>query len=149
MGMTLTEMLDLPRAERSRHLAAIPLTVGYTFWAMEDASIRFVRRTIVRHGGTYRECYRMPGVFWVATFRDQKGMRRCTTALVKWLNDGLRKSQHLHEHLTPEEFEEMLYSSASFPTREVVPSLAFEKDVWITAERRVVSGFHPITGRSL
>lgn len=148
---TVREMLDLPREERSRYLAVLPLTRTFVFGAMEESSIKFFRRMIVRHGGTYRECYRTPGLYWVATFRTPRGLRECTLAIVRSLNAELRKSAELHGHLLPEEVDEMMVTSRDVAQNHGdVPALSFERDVWIgDRPRRRESGFHPITGRAL
>lgn len=144
---TIGEMLDLPKNERSRYLAKLMVTRTYVFDVMERAPIHFIRKTIVRCGGVYRECYRNPGVYWVATFRDQRSMQRCTRVLTRWLNRQLRESAELHGHLLPSEVEEMMYGPTFGEGFHDVPALEFTRDVWIGSQpRRVTTGFHPVEG---
>jgi len=147
--MNLREMLDLPKTERSRYLAKMPLTRTYVLGCVETNTIRFFRRTIVRHGGTYRECYRVPGVFWVATFRSHKQMNACTRALIAHLNLDLRRSNELHGHISEEELSDLLYTEEFGQNFGDVPALEFEIDSWITEDRRIRRGFHPVTADQL
>lgn len=147
--MNIGEMLDLPRTERSRYLAKMPLTRTFVMGCLDESSVRFFRRTIVRHGGTYREVYRAPGVFWVATFRSPRGMRECTQALVRHLNQDLRRSQEVHGHIPDEDFAELLYNENFAQNFGDVPALEFEVDVRLPHKTEQRRDFHPVTGRVL
>ena len=117
--MRLSEILDLPREERSRYLAAMPLTREYVFGCLDQCHVQFVKRTITRNGGVYRAEYATPGVAFVATFRSFRGMRKCTLDLIHWQNVG--------------EAVSALLLDETFARFSPVPALEFE----------VVNAIHP------
>lgn len=124
--MTVREMLDLPPEERSRYLAAIPLTISYTMDCLDGQYVLDFRHILLDHGGVYREVYGPYGMYWVVTFKTQADMRACTRALVDWLNEELETSHALHHHITREDLDEMRYHTATFARPEKVPALEYE-----------------------
>jgi len=126
MPMNVSELLDLPKAERSRYLRMFPTTRTFVFHCMEPHEIQFVRRMITRYGGIYREVYCRPGVYWVATFRTHRARIECTAALVAWLNKALMATHEMHRCLTDAEIEEMRYTSESIAHTGDVPAIKYE-----------------------
>lgn len=124
--LNVSQMLDLPKEQRSIFLRALPLTREYVFGCLEHWDIRHIRRVITRNGGVYREIYCTPGLAVSATFRTYAGMMQATRDLVHWLNARLRKSWSegllscSEGHLT-----ELLYDE-EFAHRGAVPALTFE-----------------------
>lgn len=145
--MNLSEMLDLPPDERRPYLHALPLTRTFVFGCMEGHDIRHIRRVLTRSGAVFREVYRFPGVYWVATFRDHEGRRRATEELVSWMNEALRESARLHGHLSEDEIADLLYTTDFAQTGDV-PVFRFEKDIWIDHRQPqvITRHSHPIRG---
>lgn len=139
--MNISQMLNLPREQRSKLLAALPLTRCYVFGCLELSSIHFTRRTIVRNGGTWRELYAPPGLAVTATFRSYSGMMQATRALAHWLNESIRKAhtdiygfRAGHE---PEVEWSLLYNDDFGNGGPSVPALSFE----------IVNAIQPISTR--
>lgn len=136
--MNITTMLNLPKAERSRYLGAMPLTRCYVFGAVETSFIKHVRRVITRHGGVWSELYAQPGLAVTATYRTHKAMMASTRELVHWLNEWERK---LNSHWP------CLYTD-DFGAIATVPALRFEIINAIDYRQPVVTKQpqHPIRG---
>ena len=147
--MNISQILDLPREERSRWLRAIPLTREYVFGCLEEDAIRFIRRTIVRCGGTWREEYCPPGLAVVATFRTPAGMRAATLALIHWQNESLRTRYDQGEMAAAwwgEPIENLMIDE-TFAHFSAVPALSFEIVNMITiGEIKTRRPNHPIRG---
>lgn len=141
--MNIATMLDLPKAERSRYLAAMPLTRCYVFGALDQCFIKHVRRVITRHGGTWSELYAMPGLAVTATFRSHAGMMAATRELVHWLNRYERAAHRAMDMC----YEPCLYTE-DFGTIATVPALRFEITNAIDRHRpvRITKPTHPIRG---
>jgi len=141
--MNLSSMLDLPKGERSRYLAAIPLTRTFDFGCLEPNAIHFIRRTIVHNGGTWREAYFCQGLSVTATFRTHRGLINATRALAHWLNEGIRATT------SQEAIEEfgLLYGD-ELARPGFVPALEFEVVNAINCHNEVTrkKPHHPIKG---
>lgn len=123
----VSEMMDLPREERSRYLAALPLTRSKSFWAMDGCQHKFVRRLLVRHGAIFREHYCMWGLSVTATFRTQRGMNGFAKDFCKWHNDQVRATNAEEAGLDEETLQDRLWNSTEFWMGEIQapPALTF------------------------
>lgn len=141
--MTLSEMLDLPREERSKLLRAIPLTREYVFGCLDGCFIQHIHRVITRCGGVWRDEYCHPGLAVVATFRTSAGMRACTLDLIHWQNCQTRENYTVG---LPGEDEiiESLMLDETFARTSVVPALCFEEVSFLGPEVRRSRPLHPI-----
>lgn len=146
--ITVSQMLDLPRDERSRYLRAMPLTRTFVFDCLEPWHIRHVRRVITRHGGVYREVYAAPGVFFVATFRAHRGLLACARDVAAWLNDQAKTEYAAADALGLDLPDSCLSVTATDVAKSHgdVPALAFER---IGLGGASVRPAHPIMGGAL
>lgn len=116
------------------------LTKTYVFSCLETPGIKHIRRVITRNGGVYHECYRYPGVYWIATYRTVEGMTKATETLAEWENKFTRA------YNTPEDIEkfDMLIDPKTYGDTEDDPVNCFMRDIWIDEPRRLYRPRHPI-----
>lgn len=143
MIRTVSQMLDLPKQERSRYLAALPFTRTKAFWAMEGCHHKFIRRLMRKHGGIWRENYCMFGLSMVATFRNIAGMNGFAKDVCDWYNADLRKSHELHGHIKEEELADLLWKPSEFWMQAAdVPALEFGVENFLGDEPRIYRTNH-------
>lgn len=141
--MNLRAMLDLPKAERSIYLAALPLTRCYVFGCLDECNIKFIRRVITRNGGVWRELYAPPGLAVTATYRTWNGMMAGTRALVHWQNESIR---HVDAGLPENQWSHLLLND-DFGLIPDIPALKFEISNCIhVGPAKVRAPSHPIRG---
>lgn len=114
--ITMGQMLDLPKEERSKYLAMMPLTRTYVYNCIEGNLIMHIRKVIMRHGGIFREEYHYPGLSMTATFRDKKSMIACSCALAEWENEGIKMGLP-----RPQDYEGLLADPLTYGTEHKDP----------------------------
>lgn len=142
--LSISAMMDLPKQERSKYLAMLPLTRTFVYGCLEYWCIRSIRKMIVRHGGTFREEYWFPGLSVTATFRDHKSMVAASRALAEWENDGIKKGLP-----RPQDYEGLLNDPETYGTEhKAPPALTFCIVDGIHHNRpvRVYKMNHPVKG---